>query len=443
MITKSKENIVVVDDKNKYEDFDGDDTMENMLDLFIFHRKDAVFLDWVSFLSFLMFLSINVGCVSYNLTKAIKQIKEDSKSSDINIGTNQKSLLNTILYGRALPNITDILHSSNSTQNAIIVDGATKVLYITEFSVIMLFLLIALYNYLRLMFNPSSKAFLSNAANFTRLVREFSCFTLVPLFNIGTIMGIYRDIAVTFEEERKKYSDRSKLWDGIWGVGTKDVQKTSAGVDLGVEGSIDALNAEPTENHTDNTGEGIFKRIKRSKIFLRLVSIIIYIGFLLSLLAVIGLAVFAFVALYIKTRHVGKFISRTTSDGFDVYKWINFITFIMNIASLSQQSPAIKLIIYQLKILTKKAHYNEYRRKKQNRIKENATKFDADKDQEGIQPPKIIIHRKRISRTQDDTNIEKLRNDENEIQDIDTDRLLPNKIKRQNSKLSVHSTNSV
>jgi predicted membrane protein len=291
-----------------------------------------------------------------------------------------------------------------------------------------------------LAFNPLSKSALSNAANFTRLVREFSCFTLVPLFNIRTITGIYNDIAKTFNEEQKKYADRSELWDGIWGVSTKDVQKTNTAMELAIDSdNPEDINEEPEqdENNLDG-GESKFKKFKHSKFFLRIVSILIYIGFILSLMSVVILAFFAFVALYIKTRHVGNFIR---SQGNFIYKWFNFITFIMNIASLSQSSPAIKLIIYQLKVLTKKAHVNEYRRRRQNRIKENAKKFDADKDEPGIQPPKIIIHKKKISRTLDDSDVDVIKAQGTE--EIDADKLSPPSLKRQNSKLSSKSTNSV
>jgi predicted membrane protein len=291
-----------------------------------------------------------------------------------------------------------------------------------------------------LAFNPLSKSALSNAANFTRLVREFSCLTLVPLFNIRTITGIYNDIAKTFNEEQKKYADRSELWDGIWGVSTKDVQKTNTAMELAIDSdNPEDINEEPEqdENNLDG-GESKFKKFKHSKFFLRIVSILIYIGFILSLMSVVILAFFAFVALYIKTRHVGNFIR---SQGNFIYKWFNFITFIMNIASLSQSSPAIKLIIYQLKVLTKKAHVNEYRRRRQNRIKENAKKFDADKDEPGIQPPKIIIHKKKISRTLDDSDVDVIKAQGTE--EIDADKLSPPSLKRQNSKLSSKSTNSV
>jgi hypothetical protein len=435
MFPTDDENIVVKDNEQAFEDFDGDDTMENMLDLFIFHRKDATFMDWFSFISFIIFFFVNVGCVSFNLYKALTQPVDTE--NDMFTGTGSSAnMLNNDLQSRGLTSI----FNTTSTNTKIIIDKPTKILYITEFAVIMVFLIIAIYNYICLMFNPSSKSYLSNAANFTRLVREFSCFTLVPLFNVSTIMGIYNDIARTFDEERKKYADRSKLWDGIWGVSTKDVQKTSDAVELVVDNENEAMSINQNDDPKNNIGEGYLKKFKRSKTFLRLVSISIYIGFILSIVALIGLAFFAFVALYMKTRHVGNFI-RANTPGFDYYKWFNFITFIMNIASLSQQSPAIKLIIYQLKVLTRKAHRNEYRRRKQNRIKENATKFDADKDQEGIQPPKIIIHRKRISRTQDDTDIDNIKNEN--LQEIDTDKLVPDRLQRQNSKLSSKSTNSV
>jgi len=345
-------------------------------------------------------------------------------------------MLNT-LFGRSL-NITDLLNTNSTAANKIIIDFPTKILYITEFSVIMVFLMVAIFNYVCLAFNKNSKSYLSNAANFTRLVREFSCFTLVPLFNVSTIMGIYNDIAITFQEERKKYADRSKLWDGIWGIGTKDVQKTNTTLELVVDNDQpDDIDMEQG-NAKSTTQEGFFKRFKRSKTFLRIVSVLIYLGFIFSIVALIGLAVFAFIALYIKTRHVGNFIKGPNN----VYKWFNFITFIMNIASLSQQSPAIKLIIYQLKVLTRKAHRNEYRRRKQNRIKANAARFNAMVDQEGAKPPKIIIHKKRISRTKDDFDIKI--GSTSDIEEMDSDKLMPNKnIKRQSSKLSIKSTNSL
>ncbi|ORX60843.1 hypothetical protein BCR36DRAFT_407845 [Piromyces finnis] len=438
-ITKNneKDNLVVKEDESTFEDFDGDDTMENMLDLFIFHRKDAELMDWYSFLSFIIFLCVNVGCVSFNFYKALS-IEPDDDNDMFTGGNNGNAMLNT-LFSRGIGNITSILHSNNTTNNSIIIDKPTKILYITEFSVIITFGIIALYNYICLAFHPTSKSRLSDAANFTRLVREFSCFTLVPLFNINTIMGIYNDIAVTFKEEKKKYADRSKLWDGVWGISTKDVQKENASsFELMVESnsSEDLDMVQHNKNSNNNPKESLFKRFKHSKFFLHFVSVLIYIGFFLSIVALIALAFFAFIALYIKTRHVGNFIR----GGNNIYKWFNFVTFIMNIASLSQQSPAIKLIIYQLKVLTRKAHHNEYRRRKQNRIKENASKFDADKNQEGIQPPKIIIHRKRISRTKDDTDLNNIDNDE--LKEMDTDKLTPCSLERRNSKLSAHSENS-
>jgi len=428
---KNSENLVVRDDESEFEDFDGDDTMENLLSLFLFNRKDAVFLDWVSLLSFIMFLCVNVGCASFNLYKAITEPTDELHDD----------MLNDVLHKITLYNSTSMLNSTfdNCNMAKTYFDKPTKILYIIEFSVIALFFFIAIYNYILLAFNPLSKTALSNAANFTRLVREFSCFTLVPLFNISTITGIYNDIAKTFEEEQKKYSDRSELWDGIWGISTKDVQKTNTIMELAVDNDrSEDTNEEESQDENNQNGESKFKKFKRSKTFLRIVSIFIYMGFILSLISVLLLACFAFVALYIKTRHVGNFIR---SQGNFTYKWFNFITFIMNIASLSQQSPAIKLIIYQLKILTKKAHINKYRRRKQNRIKENAKKFDADEDAPGIQPPKIIIHKKKISRTMDDSEIEVIK--AQGMEEIDTDRLSPPSLKRQNSKLSTKSTNSL
>lgn len=427
------DNLVIRDDESEFEDFDGDDTMEKLFDLFLFHRKDAKAIDWFQLISFIIFFFVNVGCVSYNLYKSLTQ---GSNTTNVADDLTYDNTTGKLYERNFISNITSIFNTTTNEQTKPIFDNNTKVLYIAEFSVISLFLIIALYNFILLIFNPSSKTYLSNAANFTRLVREFSCFSLVPLFNVNTIMGIYTDIANTFENERKKYADRSKLWDGIWGMGTKDVQKSNSALDLAVETtSHDQLNESD-----NNQVESRFKRFKHSKMFLHLISVAIYTGFFASLLIMIALAAFAFIALFVKTRHVGNFIIYIKDD--NIYKWFNFITFIMNIASLTQQSPAIKLIIFQLKVLTKKAHYNKYRRRKQNRIKENNTVFDADKEEEGIQPPKIIIHRKRLSRTQRDSEVEKILIN-SELDSLEVEGLASTTLKRKSSKLSAKSNNSV
>jgi len=423
---------VLEDDDSEYEDFDGDDTMEKLLELFLFHRKDATLIDYFQLISFIIFFFVNVGCVSYNLYKAITSTGNTGGiNSEKEIFSNNKSIVNNMLFERSL-NFSSLLNSTNSGKTGVIIDGKTKILYITEFTVICVFLVVALYNYFLLFFNSSSKSHLSNAANFTRLVREFSCFSLVPLFNVSNIMNIYKDIADTFDKEKKKYADRSKLWDGIWGMSTKDVQKSNSMMELNVEEeNHDQLTTQPGDD--DEEMESRFKRFKHSKVFLRLISVAIYTGFFVSIVLVLGLAVFAFLALYVKTRHVGNFIVNSNDD--DIYKWFNFVTFIMNIASLTQQSPAIKLIIYQLKVLTKKAHHNKYRRRKQNRIKENKTRFDANKEEEGIQVPKIIIHRKRISRAADDSEIDRMIIN-SEISSYDADALASSELKHKGSKLS-------
>jgi len=311
-------NLIAKEEDSDYEDFDGDSTMEDMLNLFIFNRKKAEFLDWVSFLSFLVFLTVNIGCASFNFYTALTT-ETDVNNDMFSINSNVNST------------------TSKGTNNSFIIDKPTKFLYITEFSFIMMFIIIALFHYVCLYFYPTSKSSLSGAANFTRLVREFSCFTLVPLFNVNTLNGIYKSIAETFEEEKRKYADRSELWDGIWGVGTKDVQKLDADLELGIEKENENENenekeeqsVEEPKNPITKEKESRIKKFKRSKFFLFFLSILIYTGFVLSFLAVVLLAFFAFVALYIKARHVGNFISQ--NNGNFVYKWFNFITFIKDI----------------------------------------------------------------------------------------------------------------
>ncbi|KAL6613035.1 hypothetical protein LY90DRAFT_510502 [Neocallimastix californiae] len=420
MAEEIENNLIAREEDSDYEDFDGDSTMEDMLNLFIFNRKKAEFMDWVSFLSFLVFLTVNIGCASFNLYTAI------TSETDVN-----NDMFNI--------NINNANSSSSKTDNSFIIDRPTKILYIAEFSFIMIFIIIALFHYTCLYFNPTSKASLSGAANFTRLVREFSCFTLVPLFNVNTLNGIYKSISETFEEEKRKYADRSELWDGIWGVGTKDVQKLELGIENKDENENEAQNTEEPKNVVTKEEESRIKKFKRSKFFLFFLSVLIYTGFVLSFLAVVLLAFFAFVALYIKARHVGNFI--TQNNGNFVYKWFNFITFITNIASLSQQSPAIKLIIYQLKVLTRKAHSNRYRRRKHYRNKKLIKNLDADKEKPGIQAPKIIIHRKKKHISLDDNDIDKI--NEDEIQEIDTDKLSPPLLQHKNSQLSTKSAGSV
>lgn len=477
MEERSNQNLIVMNDETKVEDFDGDSTMENMLKLFLLRNrrkkevKEAVNeneigseseseseneekkededektkptkMDIFSFVSFIIFLCVNVFCSSYNLYKAIvlptAEVENDMLKGFLSF-LNYKSITffnSTFNNANSTDSIISSLKDANDT--GILLDKPTKILYFTEFSFIMVFALVAIYYYICLYFNPDSLSALSGAANFTRLVREFSCFSLVPLFNVSTLTNIYSDIANTFEEEKKKYSDRSELWDGIWGVGTKDVQKSNGLLDLNDENEkIEIINSKELHSSTKIEEESKFKKFKHSKFFLFIVSIAIYTGFIFSFIIVVLLAVFAFIALYIKARHVGKFIS--TDNKYFIYKWFNFITFITNIASLNQQSPAIKLIIYQLKVLTRKAHINEYRRRKQNRIKENQERFEAT-DKETV-APKIIIHRKKIHRSVDDNDIKSL-NDE-EMQEIDADKLSPNTIVRKNSKLSTKSANSL
>ncbi|KAG4105947.1 hypothetical protein H8356DRAFT_1630216 [Neocallimastix lanati (nom. inval.)] len=425
MEEQSNENLFVKDDELVFEDFDNDDSMENLLKIFVLKngtKPDGSQI--LSFVTFIIFLFVNVGCVSFNLYKAIT-IETDVKNDMFGFNTNTNTKAITLFN-------TTTLTSKSGTENSIIIDKPTKILYVTEFSVIFIFFLISVYYYICLFcVDKNSEYYLSGAANFSRLVREFSCFSLVPLFSLSTFLSIINKISESYKLERKKYFDHVELWEGIWGVNTMDnIQKTNEVIEIRVENENTEANNIDENKDNETEKESKFKRIKHSKLFLRIVSILIFIGFILAIFILLLFTIFAFIALYIKARHVGNFITQNNSNF--MYKWFNFITFIVNIASLSQDSPAIKLLTYQIRVLIRKAYSNEYYRKKQSHIKENQGKFNPDKEKPGIQTPKIIIYRKKISRSTDEKEVES--HEENEIYNFGN-KLLPLPLSQKNSSL--------
>jgi len=211
------QNLIVLEDESEFEDFDDDNTMETMLKMFVVRRikkkekknneesenndsdsddessnngsKNDEYkpskMDKFSFITFIIFLCVNVFCASYNLTKAIN---EPTKESNMFNGVKLNARFFNATYINTDSTTDTIISQLKNTNNTgITLDVPTKALYFTEFTIIMIFAIIAIYYHIRLYFNPDSLNYLSGAANFTRLRKRKNMLTVL---NFGMVFGV-------------------------------------------------------------------------------------------------------------------------------------------------------------------------------------------------------------------------------------------------------------